>query len=101
VESLKLQVDRDTVLQARAAVLGEVLRLRDAIKFHGAGVYVGECGGDPVSGDAARAFGERIDALLGHCSRYVQDLESAGTALADVAQRYGYTEDEIAASFAM
>jgi hypothetical protein len=99
VESLALQVDRDTVLQARAVVLAEAQRLRDAIKLHGAGLRVGQCGGDPVSGDAAKAFSERIDALLGHCSRYIRDLESAGAALADAAASYGYTEGDIAASF--
>jgi hypothetical protein len=100
IESLTLQVDRDTVLQARAALLGEALRLRDAIKFHGAGITVGLCGRDPVSADAAHAFSERIEGLVDHCARYTNGLESAGALLGDIARSYGYTDAEIAASFA-
>jgi hypothetical protein len=99
VESLRLQVDRDTVLQARAALLGEALRLRDAIKLHGTGVTVGLCGQDPVSIDAARAFSERIGGLVDHCARYTTDLEAAGALLGDIASSYGYTDGEITASF--
>jgi hypothetical protein len=99
VESLKLQVDRDTVLQARAAVLGEVLRLRDAIRLQSPAEGVGLCGGDPVSDDAAAGFNERIRAMLDHCRRYAEDLEAAGHSLADVARRYGFTEAEITSSF--
>jgi hypothetical protein len=101
VESLKLQVDRDTVLQARASLLGEAFRLHDAIKFHAAGITVGMCGGDPVSADAAPAFSERIGPLLDHCVQYAIDLQTAGEVLGAVARRYGLTEDEIAASFAL
>jgi hypothetical protein len=99
VESLKLQVDRDTVLQARAALLSEALRLRDSIKLHGAGVTVGRCGNDPVSADASGAFSQRIERLIDHCTRYIADLEMAGAQLGDIARSYGYTEGEIETSF--
>lgn len=100
VEALALQVDRGTVLQARAVLLGEAQRLRDAIRLHGTGATVGRCGGDPVSADAAAAFTERIAKLLQVCDEYVHGLERAGGELGRVARDYGYTEDEIAASFA-
>lgn len=97
--ALRMQVDRDTVLQTRAALLGEAERLRLAIQRHGSYAHVGLCGGDPVSKDASAAFNERIGALIDRCWRYTVDLESAADTLSDIARRYGYTEDQIAASF--
>ena len=99
VQSLTMQVDRETVLQARAAVLAEAFRLRAAIHKHGPGLGIGLCGGDPVSGDARAAFNERIGVLIDQCRQYTDDLEAAGHALGDTARSYGYTEDEITASF--
>jgi hypothetical protein len=99
IESLMLQVNRETVLQARAALLGEAQRLRDEIQRHGDQIVVRLCGGDPVSPDASKAFGERIAVLISHCDRYVTDLENAGKQLADTARLYGFTEAEIAGSF--
>jgi hypothetical protein len=99
VESLTLQVDRDTVLQARAALLGEALRLKDALRLGSVRQDVGLCGGDPVSADAAAAFNERIASLFAYCRSYVDDLERAGDVLGETARRYGFSETEIAASF--
>jgi hypothetical protein len=99
VESLRLQVDRDTVLQARAALLGEALRLKDALKSAGIDQGVGLCGGDPVSADAADAFNRRIAALITSCHCYTEDLETAAEALGEMASRYGFTDADIAASF--
>ena len=99
VESLIMQVNSDTVLQARAAVLAEAYRLRTSIQVNSVKAHIGLCGDDPVSHDAKAAFNERIDALLGQCRQYTDDLEAAGHALGDTARTYGYTEDEITASF--
>jgi hypothetical protein len=99
IESLTLQVDRDTVLQARAALLGEALRLNDALRFGTIDLAVGHCGGDPVSGDAALAFNERIAALIAHCHQYTEQLESAGQKLEEIARGYGFAEDDVARSF--
>lgn len=52
-----------------------------------------------MSPEAAQAFNERIEALLGQCRRYNQDLREAAYALDSVARSYEWTEDEIAASF--
>lgn len=100
VQDLRMQVDRTTVLQARAALLGEAIRLRKALRQYG-GSRVGLCGGDPVSPIAAQAFNERIDGLLNWCYQYTDDLEGAGHGLGDMARAYGYTEDEIVASFSV
>lgn len=57
------------------------------------------CGRDPVSPEAATAFLDRIGGLLQHCRTYNHDLRAAAFALDDTARSYGYTDDEIAASF--
>lgn len=98
-EALGLQVDRETVLQVRAVLLGEALGLKDEIRFRTPDMEVGECGGDPVSFDAALAFSERIAALVDECRRYTEKLEAAGSALGEIAHRYGFSDSESAQSF--
>ncbi|MEJ3652610.1 hypothetical protein WEH80_06470 [Actinomycetes bacterium KLBMP 9759] len=100
VADVALQVNRDNVLKARAALLAEAKRLDDVLDGHLRNYSgIGLCGGDPVSADAQKAFNERIDALIEHCRTYNRDLREAAYALDDVARRYGYTDEEIAASF--
>ena len=100
VRTLALQVNRDTVLKARAALLAEADRLDTALRDkHSDLTGVGLCGGDPVSPEAALAFNERINALVKSCLEYNQDLRSSAAALDATARTYGYTDYEIAASF--
>ena len=100
VRSLALQVNRHTVLQARAALLAEADRLDSELRDkHNDLAKVGVCGGDPVSPEAAHAFNERIDALVNSCLDYNRDLRSSAVALEATARAYGYTDDEIWASF--
>jgi hypothetical protein len=100
VRSLALQVNRETVLKARAALLAEADRLDNELQMrHATQSGIGLCGGDPVSPEAAAAFNERIDALVQECRNYNRDLRASAVALEDTARGYGYTEDEIAASF--
>ena len=100
VRALALQVNRDTVLQARAALLAEADRLDVELgkRAHAYG-GVGLCGGDPVSPEAAGAFTERINALLMSCLAYNRDLQTAAATLDSTARAYGYTDDDIAASY--
>lgn len=100
MRALALQVNRDTVLAARAALLAEADRLDIELskRAHAYG-GVGLCGGDPVSPEAASAFNERIDALVMGCLAYNRDLHAAAAALDVTARAYGYTDDEIAASY--
>ena len=100
VGALALQVTRETVLQARAALLAEADRLdKNLQRTHRDFGSVGRCGGDPVSPEAAAAFDERINALVEQCFTYNRDLRSSAYALDATARSYGYTDDEIDASF--
>jgi len=100
VSALALQVDRHTVLAARAALLAEADRLdKNLQRSHRDFGGVGRCGGDPVSPEAASAFDERINALVTQCLAYNRDLRASASALDATARAYGYTDDEIAASF--
>jgi hypothetical protein len=60
---------------------------------------VGLCGGDPVSPEAAGAFNERINGLIDSCRAYNRDLRAFAATLEASARTYGYTDEEIAASF--
>ena len=99
VRALALQVNRDTVLQARAALLAEADRLDLELNQRKHGSEVGVCGGDPVSPEAAGAFNERINALVVGCRSYNRELRAAANALDATARTYGYTDEEIAASY--
>lgn len=99
VADLALQVNRDTVLKARAALLAEADRLDRELTRIRVNPHIGRCGNDPVSPEAQAAFNERIDALYDNCWRYNQDLREAANALDATARSYGYTEAEIADSF--
>ncbi len=60
-------------------------------------------GDDPVSDDVALAVTDRIrdaeDSYFTTCQAWVDNLYQAAEALADTARQYGYTDEEIAASF--
>jgi hypothetical protein len=99
VRALALQVNRDTVLKARAALLAEADRLELELNRRKLDSKVGLCGQDPVSPEAANAFNERIDVLIASCRTYNRDLHTAAQALDATARAYGYTDDEIAASY--
>lgn len=100
VGALALQVNRETVLAARVALLAEAERLDSTLRARrGAFSGVGRCGGDPVSPEAAQAFNERIEALVESCRVYNSDLRAAATALDATARSYGFTDSEIADSF--
>lgn len=115
VDGVLMQVDRDTVLKARAVLLHEADELEEAMReataarpemrlpggmgSPGQGVWVGRCSDDPISGPAQLSFNRKIDALLQPCWQHIHDLRTGGEQLAEAARRYGYTEGEILASF--
>lgn len=115
VDALVMQVDRDTILGARKVLLTEANELNQAMVeatlfipstpmpgrmgAPGQGVWIGRCSDDPVSGPAQVSFNRKINAALEPCRKYIADLRLAGEQLADVARRYGITEDQIQADF--
>lgn len=60
-------------------------------------------GGDPVSHDVAKAVTFRVrdteDSYFHVCQTWVNNLYQAAEALAEIARQYGYTDEQIAASF--
>ncbi|MBW0101387.1 hypothetical protein [Pseudonocardia sp. KRD291] len=111
VDDVIMRVDRDSVLGARKVLLEEAEELHramtDATRYQptmpapgrmgapGQGVWVGRCSDDPISAPAQISFNHKIAAALEPCWRYIEDLRLAGAQLAEVAERYGHTEQEI------
>ena len=97
-------VSRDDVLAKRAALLAEAADFRGFLDRIRDQLVMEPMGGDPVSHDVARAVNFRIrDAEHSYfyvCQAWVDNLYQTADALAEVARQYGYTDDEIAASFA-
>lgn len=96
-------VSRTEVLAKRAALLAEaeefqqfLNRIRDDLRME-------PMGGDPVSGDVARGVTDRIrndnDSYFNVCQTWVNNLFNTADSLTDVARQYGFTDEEIAASF--
>jgi hypothetical protein len=100
MRTVSMQVDRENVLQARAAILAEAEELKQMMRAQRGQAGVGLCGSDPLSPRAADAFNSRIGRLYELCYRYAAELELAANALDDVARRYGLTEEQIETSFA-
>lgn len=97
-DALRLQVDPDNVMAVMRVLVTESDRLLDTVRrARLRGPWVGQCGSDPVSRDAASAFNQRIDQLVEQCRRYAEELGEAGHSLAGIAKDYGHTEAEIQA----
>lgn len=115
VDGVLMQVDRDTVLKARAVLMQEADDLEAAMLEAtnqprswplpgrqgepGRGVWIGRPSDDPISGPAQISFNRKINAMLQPCWQYIWDLRTGGEQLGEAAKRYGYTEAEIADSF--
>jgi len=96
-------VSRDEVLAKRAALLAEAADFRQFLDSIWEDLFMTPMGGDPVSHDVARAVTDRIrdadDSYFNVCQAWVNNLYQAAEALAETARQYGYTDEEIAASF--
>jgi hypothetical protein len=95
-----MQVNRDNVLRARGILLAEADRLdREMVLLGQRNAHITNCGDDPVSINATPAFNQRIDRLMADCLQYNRDLRDAAHALDATARSYGWTDEDIAASF--
>jgi hypothetical protein len=96
-------VNRDEVLTKHAALLAEAADFRQFLDSIWDDLRMEPMGGDPVSLDVARAVTDRIrdadDSYFNVCQQWVNNLRQTAEALAETARQYGYTEEEIAASF--
>lgn len=96
-------VSREEVLAKRAALLAEADDFQLFLDRIEGQLRMAPMGGDPVSKDVARGVNYRIrdadDSYFNVCQAWVNNLYQTADAMAEVARQYGYTDDEIAASF--
>ncbi|MGH3898440.1 MAG: hypothetical protein ACRDTA_09325 [Pseudonocardiaceae bacterium] len=96
-------VSRDEVLAKHAALLAEADDFQVFLNHIRDQLFMTPMGGDPVSHDVARAVTARIrdadNSYFTVCQQWVDNLYQVATALAETARQYGYTDEEIAASF--
>jgi hypothetical protein len=99
-ETINLEVSPDNVLDIRKVMLTCAARM---LKYGGGNAgqtqWVGECAGDPVSKLAAVAFNKRIAIMAQRNWEFGKQLKAAGDSLERIARDYGYTEEQIQASF--
>ncbi|MBB5921897.1 hypothetical protein FHR81_002937 [Actinoalloteichus hoggarensis] len=100
--AVDLTVDPENVLHARRALLDEADRLTATLVNVRHRLRLTPMGGDPASIEFARIVTGRLlenpDSYFNRCRHYVENLRAGAQALAETAQQYGYTEDEIADS---
>jgi len=95
-----LQVDRTNVLAVHRAFREHADSLRTYLREIAVDTTIGLCGGDPVSRDAAQAFGGKIAQLLDAHWKHWHELDAVAVQLLATARNYGHTEDEITRSLA-
>ncbi len=96
-------VSREDVLFKRAALLAEAKDFQWFLKDIDHQLRMRPMGGDPVSEDVARGLNYRLrdadDSYFNVCQAWVNNLFETAEAMAEVARQYGFTDEEIAASF--
>lgn len=100
LDRLTMQVNPDNVLAVHKAFRDHASELFDYLTFVSSETQVGLCGGDPISKDAAMAFGSKISGLLKVHWAHQRELDAAANHLRSIAHSYGITDDEITRSFA-
>jgi len=97
-------VSREDVLSKRAALLAEAYDFQQFLDRIEGQLRMRPMGGDPVSRDVARGVNYRLreadDSYFNVCQAWVNNLFQTVDAMADVARQYGFTDEEIATSFA-
>ncbi len=94
-----MQVTQENVLAVRKTLLAEAVQLDGLLSLHSRTLRVRAPAGDPVSGPAAELLNEKLEGLKVQFQTHVNALKAAGNALTVTAQAYGYTEEQIKASF--
>ena len=101
VSSQKFTVNRDTVLQAGKIIGDESLKLHDALgdAVDKLRVHVN----DSVNRQIASAWNERLvdgtESYARRVQQYIDSLDKLVEQLREAAKQYGFTEEEVGASF--
>ncbi|MPZ65189.1 MAG: hypothetical protein GEU83_06610 [Pseudonocardiaceae bacterium] len=98
-----IEVTPDDVLSKGAALMAEVADLERFLDSIREDLGMDPCGGDPVSEDVARAVTHRTiggeDSYHATFRAWIDNLYDTAEALKQAARGYGFTEEEIEASF--
>jgi hypothetical protein len=101
--SAKIKVNHDNVLAAAKIIQAQVDVLSDVIRDRMGDLAVIPPGNDRVSVEAANAWNNRLflaeDSYANRVVQYVESLRKIVSQLTDSAKHYGFTEEDIAASF--
>ncbi|ANY05510.1 PE domain-containing protein [Pseudonocardia sp. HH130630-07] len=98
-DSLMVQVDRDNVLGICSELRYQVEQMYTALETADRNAVQPPCGDDPVSIDAARAFDAKIEQIRDVHWAHLAEIERAIGRLREAAAEYGFTNDDIEASF--
>ena len=101
VAALALRVNRDTVLHARAALLAEADRLDRELRRSATAISAESASAAEIRYRRKRLWPSTnaSELSISHCLAYNRDLRASAAALDATARAYGYSDDEIAASF--
>lgn len=98
-------VNEDNVLAARKVILQATENARARLMALQPDLSITAPAHDDISVAAARTWNGNLqgnaDSHLSRLIQYVSNVEVLGTQLEEAAKQYGYTEEEIAASFSL
>ncbi|CAM3436047.1 hypothetical protein KIPE111705_08570 [Kibdelosporangium persicum] len=98
-----MKVNHDNVLAAAKIIQTQIDALTDTFRHHGQALFVEPTADDPVSQDAAAAWNFRLveadDSYAARIQDYMESLKKLITQLKESAKTYGFSEQDIEASF--
>ncbi len=98
-----IEVTPDDVLVKGEKLMAEVADLQRFLKEVRSDLRMDPCGGDPVSRDVAAAVTHRTldgeDSYVAAFETWIQNLRDTAEGLKQAAREYGFTEEQIEASF--
>lgn len=94
-----IQVNADNVLRIRNALRQQMETMLPALQDAYSTFVLPPCGPDPISTDATPIFQRKLKEILKiHWAHYAE-IEEAVERLTEAARDYGYTEEQVGASF--
>jgi hypothetical protein len=99
----KIKVNHDNVLAAAKIIQAQIDSLSDVMRNRVDDLSIVPAGNDRVSIEAANAWNDRLlgadDSYSKRVVMYVESLQKLVVQLRDSAKQYGFSEEDIAASF--